>query len=154
MAYAKQHGVKFVEQPFPPKYDFPEEHNKTHPENLISEAYFHPLRLVDKCGLNVLADESCHDIDSLESILGKCCYDGVNLKLGKTGGLTNGMHFVDTVIRDYPRAWLGIGSMASSSLSAAADYLLASYALHKGANVVFIDIDSPTLGELWGGSGE
>ena len=84
--------------------------------------------------LPVCADESCHDRASLGGLRGK--YDMVNLKLDKTGGLTEGL-----ATRDAARA-LGlrimVGCMVGSSLAMAPAVLLA-----QGAD--WTDLDGPLL---------
>lgn len=42
-----------------------------------------------KFGIPLCADESCHTVDSLERLVG--CYDYINIKLDKTGGLTEAL---------------------------------------------------------------
>lgn len=126
MAFAAAHQVRYVEQPFPQEYDTTVAH-------------------IQKHGVPVIADESCHDSASLPHLLENCGYDGVNLKLGKTGGLTRAIAMLDTLKTHYPHALVGIGSMLSSSLSAAADYTLAACAQAKGIPLISIDIDSPSL---------
>ena len=84
--------------------------------------------------LSVCADESCHDRASLGGLRGK--YDMVNLKLDKTGGLTEAL-----ATRDAARA-LGfqvmVGCMVGSSLAMAPAVLLA-----QGAD--WTDLDGPLL---------
>ena len=84
--------------------------------------------------LPVCADESCHDRASLGGLRGK--YDMVNLKLDKTGGLTEAL-----ATRDAARA-LGlqimVGCMVGSSLAMAPAVLLA-----QGAD--WTDLDGPLL---------
>jgi L-alanine-DL-glutamate epimerase-like enolase superfamily enzyme len=84
--------------------------------------------------LPVCADESCHDSASLPDLAGK--YDMVNIKLDKTGGLTEAL-----VLRDAARvAGYGVmvGCMVGSSLAMAPAVLLA-----QGAEVT--DLDGPLL---------
>jgi L-alanine-DL-glutamate epimerase-like enolase superfamily enzyme len=84
--------------------------------------------------LPVCADESCHDRASLPSLAGK--YDMVNIKLDKTGGLTEAL-----ALRDAARvAGYGImvGCMVGSSLAMAPAVLVA-----QGAAVT--DLDGPLL---------
>jgi L-alanine-DL-glutamate epimerase-like enolase superfamily enzyme len=82
----------------------------------------------------VCADESVHDRTSLEALRGR--YDAVNIKLDKTGGLTEAL-----VMADAARA-LGfdimVGCMVATSLSMAPAMLLAPQAR-------FIDLDGPLL---------
>lgn len=84
--------------------------------------------------LPVCADESCHDRASLDGLAGK--YDMVNVKLDKTGGLTEAL-----ALRDAARArGLGVmvGCMVGSSLAMAPAVLVA-----QGAEVT--DLDGPLL---------
>jgi L-Ala-D/L-Glu epimerase len=84
--------------------------------------------------LPVCADESCHDRASLPALRGK--YDMVNIKLDKTGGLTEAL-----ALRDAARAAgyrVMVGCMVGSSLAMAPAVLVA-----QGAEVV--DLDGPLL---------
>ena len=84
--------------------------------------------------LTVCADESCHDSSSLPGLAGR--YDMVNIKLDKTGGLTEAL-----ALRDAARAAgyrVMVGCMMSSSLAIAPALLVA-----QGADVV--DLDPPLL---------
>ncbi len=84
--------------------------------------------------LPVCADESCHDRASLPGLRGK--YDMVNIKLDKTGGLTEAL-----ALRDAARAeghGIMVGCMVGSSLAMAPAVLVA-----QGAAVV--DLDGPLL---------
>jgi L-Ala-D/L-Glu epimerase len=84
--------------------------------------------------LAVCADESVHDRASLEGLRER--YDAVNVKLDKTGGLTEAL-----VMADAAHA-LGfeimIGCMVATSLAMAPAMLLASQAR-------FVDLDGPLL---------
>ena len=107
-------GVSLVEQPLPAGQD----------EALIGIA-----RPVPVC-----ADESCHDRASLAALKGK--YDVVNIKLDKTGGLTEAL-----ALRDAARAegyGVMVGCMVGSSLAMAPATLVA-----QGAS--FTDLDGPLL---------
>ncbi|MEI4471478.1 N-acetyl-D-Glu racemase DgcA [Frigidibacter sp. MR17.24] len=107
-------GVKLVEQPLPAGAD-----------EMLAEIA-RPLP--------VCADESCHDRHSLAEIAGK--YDYVNIKLDKTGGLTEGL-----ALRDAAKAegyGIMVGCMVGSSLAMAPAVLLA-----QGAG--FTDLDGPLL---------
>jgi len=107
-------GVALVEQPLPAGKD---------------EALAHMVRPLPVC-----ADESCHDRASLPALRGR--YDLVNIKLDKTGGLTEAL-----ALRDAARtAGFGImvGCMAATSLAMAPAVLVA-----QGADVV--DLDGPLL---------
>jgi len=107
-------GVAMVEQPMPAGQD-----------GMLAEIA-RPLP--------VCADESCHDRASLPDLKGK--YDMVNIKLDKTGGLTEAL-----ALRDAARAEgykVMVGCMVGSSLAMAPAVLVA-----QGAEVV--DLDGPLL---------
>jgi L-Ala-D/L-Glu epimerase / N-acetyl-D-glutamate racemase len=82
----------------------------------------------------VCADESVHDRASLASLAGR--YDAVNIKLDKTGGLT------EALLTAAEARALGlkimVGSMVSTSLAMAPAFLLA-----QGAD--YVDLDGPLL---------
>jgi L-alanine-DL-glutamate epimerase-like enolase superfamily enzyme len=82
----------------------------------------------------VCADESAHDRASLASLEGK--YDAVNIKLDKTGGLTEALALAGEAER--AGFILMLGSMVSTSLGVAPAMLLASRAR-------FVDLDGPLL---------
>ncbi|MCR9135323.1 MAG: dipeptide epimerase [Alphaproteobacteria bacterium] len=84
--------------------------------------------------LPVCADESCHDRASLAQLQGK--YDMINIKLDKTGGLTEAL----ALKRDATALGFDImiGCMVASSLAMAPALLLA-----QGAR--FVDLDGPLL---------
>ncbi|MGF1553930.1 MAG: N-acetyl-D-Glu racemase DgcA [Paracoccaceae bacterium] len=80
------------------------------------------------------ADESCHDRASLDALVGR--YDMVNIKLDKTGGLTEAL-----ALRAEAEArgmTVMIGCMMSSSLGCAP-------AVALGASVALVDLDPPLL---------
>jgi L-alanine-DL-glutamate epimerase-like enolase superfamily enzyme len=107
-------GVALVEQPLPAGAD---------------DALIGLDRPVPLC-----ADESCHDRASLSALTGK--YDMVNIKLDKTGGLTEAL-----ALRDAARSagyGIMVGCMVGSSLAMAPAVLLA-----QGAEVT--DLDGPLL---------
>ena len=84
--------------------------------------------------LPVCADESCHDRASLADLAGK--YDVINIKLDKTGGLTEAL-----ALRDLAHAQgygIMVGCMVGSSLAMAPAVIAA-----QGAAVV--DLDGPLL---------
>ena len=87
-----------------------------------------------KRALPVCADESCHDRDSLAALAGR--YDLVNVKLDKSGGLTEALALVAAA----RSAGFGVmvGCMVGSSLAMAPAVLLA-----QGAD--FVDLDGPLL---------
>ena len=107
-------GVALVEQPLPAGAD---------------EA----LREIER-PLPVCADESCHDRGSLDGLAGK--YDMINIKLDKTGGLTEAL-----ALRELARSrgyGVMVGCMVGSSLAMAPAVVVA-----QGAEVV--DLDGPLL---------
>lgn len=107
-------GVAMVEQPLPAGQD-----------GMLAEI---------SRPLPVCADESCHDRHSLPDLQGK--YDMVNIKLDKTGGLTEAL-----ALREAARAAgyrVMVGCMVGTSLAMAPAVLVA-----QGAEVV--DLDGPLL---------
>ncbi|WP_299208653.1 N-acetyl-D-Glu racemase DgcA [uncultured Tateyamaria sp.] len=107
-------GVQLVEQPLPAGED---------------DALIGMERPVPVC-----ADESCHDRASLPALKGK--YDLINIKIDKTGGLTEAL-----ALRDAARAegyGIMVGCMVGSSLAMAPATLVA-----QGATVT--DLDGPLL---------
>jgi L-Ala-D/L-Glu epimerase len=82
----------------------------------------------------VCADESVHDGKSLEALRGR--YDAVNIKLDKTGGLTEALAMADAAKA------LGfqimVGCMVATSLAMAPAMLLTAQAR-------FVDLDGPLL---------
>ncbi|MEM8691376.1 MAG: N-acetyl-D-Glu racemase DgcA [Pseudomonadota bacterium] len=107
-------GVALVEQPLPAGQD---------------DALLGLPRPVPIC-----ADESCHDRASLPDLRGK--YDMINIKLDKTGGLTEGLELKSAAMAE--GFGIMIGCMVSTSLSMAPATLLA-----QGAD--FVDLDAPML---------
>ncbi len=107
-------GVEMIEQPLPAGED---------------AALASVSRPVPVC-----ADESCHDTASLAGLAGR--YDMVNIKLDKTGGLTEAL----TLKAMAEAAGFGImvGCMMATSLSMAPAFLVA-----QGAQVV--DLDAPLI---------
>ncbi len=107
-------GVQMVEQPLPAGAD-----------DMLGEIA-RPLP--------VCADESCHDRASLPALVGK--YDMVNIKLDKTGGLTEALALkVAAMAQGYG---VMVGCMVGSSLAMAPATLLAQ-------GVAFTDLDGPLL---------
>ena len=107
-------GVALVEQPLPAGDD---------------EALIGMDRPVPVC-----ADESCHDRASLPKLKGK--YDVVNIKLDKTGGLTEALALRDAALAEGYRVM--VGCMVGTSLAMAPAVLVA-----QGAMVT--DLDGPLL---------
>ncbi|WP_417120505.1 N-acetyl-D-Glu racemase DgcA [Pectobacterium cacticida] len=107
-------GVSLIEQPLPAGDD-----------DVLAQLP-HPVPLC--------ADESCHSVTSLADIAGR--YEMVNIKLDKTGGLTEALRVRDEATR------LGlqvmVGCMVSTSLSMAPAVVVA-----QQASVV--DLDGPLL---------
>ncbi len=107
-------GVRMVEQPMPAGAD-----------DILAEI----VRPLPVC-----ADESCHDRASLPSLKGK--YDMINIKLDKTGGLTEALELKKQAIAEgYD---IMVGCMVGSSLAMAPATLLAQ-------GVAFTDLDGPLL---------
>nr|WP_321511821.1 N-acetyl-D-Glu racemase DgcA [uncultured Celeribacter sp.] len=107
-------GVQLVEQPLPAGQD-----------DMLAEI---------ERPLPVCADESCHDRASLPALKGK--YDVINIKLDKTGGLTEALA-LRRAARDEGYAVM-VGCMVGTSLAMAPATLVA-----QGAKVV--DLDGPLL---------
>ncbi|MEK9914083.1 MAG: N-acetyl-D-Glu racemase DgcA [Paracoccaceae bacterium] len=107
-------GVKLVEQPLPADKD----------DDLIGLP--RPLP--------ICADESCHDRKSLEKLIGK--YDFVNIKLDKTGGLTEALLLKNEALEAGFK--IMVGCMVGSSLAMAPATLIAQ-------NATFVDLDGPLL---------
>ena len=107
-------GVALVEQPLPAAKD---------------AALLGMARPVPVC-----ADESCHDRASLPHLKGK--YDVVNIKLDKTGGLTEALLLRDAALTGGYKVM--VGCMVGSSLAMAPATLVA-----QGAMVT--DLDGPLL---------
>ncbi|GHF20586.1 dipeptide epimerase [Kordiimonas sediminis] len=82
----------------------------------------------------IIADESCHDTASLSDIVGK--YDMINIKLDKTGGLTEALALKEAA----REAGLDImvGCMVGTSLAMAPALLLAG-------DASIVDLDGPLL---------
>ncbi|PCI63657.1 MAG: L-Ala-D/L-Glu epimerase [Kordiimonadales bacterium] len=80
------------------------------------------------------ADESCHTSEGLEAL--KTKYDYINIKLDKTGGLTEALAL--KAAAKETGFGIMIGSMVSTSLALAPAVLLAG-------DADFVDLDSPNL---------
>ena len=107
-------GVKVIEQPFPADADD------------VLEALDHPIP--------VCADESCHTTADLPRLKNR--YEAINIKLDKTGGLSEALELYQRA-RDADFKIL-IGCMVCTSLSIAPARLLAS-------NAEWVDLDGPLL---------
>jgi len=114
LAAAKAAGIELIEQPLPAGDDALLEH---------------VARIVPLC-----ADESAHDRASLATIARR--YDAVNIKLDKTGGLTEAL----ATAAEARRLGLKImvGCMVATSLATAPALLLAQ-------DADFVDLDGPLL---------
>jgi L-Ala-D/L-Glu epimerase / N-acetyl-D-glutamate racemase len=110
----KELGVELIEQPFPADADD------------VLETLEHPIP--------VCADESCHTTIDLPRLKNR--YEAINIKLDKTGGLTEALQLYQRV-RDNNFKIL-IGCMVCTSLSIAPARLLASHA-------DWVDLDGPIL---------
>ena len=107
-------GVEMVEQPFPADDD---------------DALLEIERVLPVC-----ADESCHDSTSLKNLKDK--YDIINIKLDKTGGLTEALKLKSIALSDGYK--IMVGCMVGSSLAMAPATLLAQ-------GIEFVDLDGPLL---------
>ena len=107
-------GVELIEQPFPANADE------------VLENLDHPIP--------VCADESCHTTADLRRLTNR--YDMINVKLDKTGGLTEALRLCDRA-RDSGFKLL-IGCMVCTSLGIAPARLLAG-------NADWVDLDGPLL---------
>ena len=107
-------GVELIEQPFPAGKDAP-----------LAELE----RPVPVC-----ADESCHDTATLPALRGR--YDMINIKLDKTGGLTEALKLAAAAESEGFQVM--VGCMVATSLSMAPAMLIAQH-----AHVV--DLDGPLL---------
>ena len=107
-------GVELIEQPLPSGED-----------RMLSDCP-HPVP--------VCADESCHVSADLDALAGR--YDMVNVKLDKSGGLSEGL----SLTREAKRRGFGVmvGCMLGTSLAMAPALLLASMA-------DYVDLDGPLL---------
>ncbi len=107
-------GVELIEQPLPATND-----------HVLADL----ARPVPVC-----ADESCHDAASLPGIRGK--YDAVNIKLDKTGGLTEALRLAAAAKAQ--GLAIMVGCMVATSLSMAPALLVAQDAR-------WVDLDGPLL---------
>ncbi|MCX7354713.1 MAG: L-Ala-D/L-Glu epimerase [Alphaproteobacteria bacterium] len=107
-------GVVMIEQPLPAKADAP----------LASL----------KRPIPVCADESCHDAATIAQLVGR--YDMINIKLDKTGGLTEALKL--RRVAEEKGFGVMVGCMIATSLSMAPAVLVAQ-------GVAVIDLDGPLL---------
>ena len=107
-------GVELIEQPLPAGADDDLRHVRS------------PVPLC--------ADESCHDRASLDGVVGK--YRFINVKLDKTGGLTEALALIAAAKRR------GLGLMTGCMLGSSLGMAPAFYAAMHG---VYADLDAPLL---------
>jgi len=107
-------GVELIEQPLPAGQDAG-----------LSDL----VRPVPIC-----ADESCHDTSTLDEVAAN--YDYINIKLDKTGGLTEALQMAEAA-RDFGLGIM-VGCMLGTSLGMAPAMLL-------GGLARFVDLDGPLL---------
>jgi L-alanine-DL-glutamate epimerase-like enolase superfamily enzyme len=107
-----RYGVQFFEQPVPAAHD----------------------AALEGCQLPLCADESVHDTDSLDAL--SPAYQWINIKLDKTGGLSEALNMVARARQMDLK--IMVGCMVATSLSMAP-------AFHIGQNAEMIDLDGP----LW-----
>ncbi|QBR70506.1 dipeptide epimerase [Beijerinckiaceae bacterium] len=114
LADCAKFGVALIEQPLPASQD----------AQLANIEHIVPI----------YADESVHDRTGLETLRER--YDGINVKLDKTGGLTEALALVRQA--EALGFELMIGCMVASSLAMAPALLL-------GSRARFVDLDGPLL---------
>lgn len=110
----KRSGVELIEQPFP-----------AHADEVL-EILDHPIP--------VCADESCHTTADLPRMKNR--YEVINVKLDKTGGLTEALRLSEHARKSGFK--LLIGCMVCTSLGIAPARLL-------GTNAEWVDLDGPFL---------
>lgn len=111
---AARHGIALIEQPLPAGKD------------AILRDIPHPVP--------ICADESVHTTERLKELLG--LYDAINIKLDKTGGLTEALHLRNAA-REFGFGVM-VGCMVGTSLAMAPAVLLAQ-------DAEFVDLDGPLL---------
>jgi L-alanine-DL-glutamate epimerase-like enolase superfamily enzyme len=114
LAAAAAAGVELIEQPLPAGEDA-------------------ALAQIDRV-VPVCADESAHTSEDLRGLVDR--YDAVNIKLDKTGGLTEALAMAQAAKVQGFR--IMVGSMVATSLAAAPAMLLAGFA-------DWVDLDGPLL---------
>jgi L-alanine-DL-glutamate epimerase-like enolase superfamily enzyme len=106
--------ISLLEQPFPVGQD------------VCLAGYHGPLKIA--------ADESVHTSADLPELVGK--YDVINIKLDKTGGLTEALHLARRSLE--MGFGLMVGNMCGSSLAMAPGYVIAQLC-------DYVDLDGPLL---------
>lgn len=114
MLAAAKAGVALIEQPLPVGKD------------AILSRIPHPVP--------ICADESAHGTDDLHTLLGR--YDSINIKLDKTGGLTEALHMQKRA-RELGFGIM-VGCMVGTSLAMAPAMLVAQ-------DADFVDLDGPLI---------
>ncbi|AZO12753.1 MULTISPECIES: N-acetyl-D-Glu racemase DgcA [unclassified Mesorhizobium] len=114
LAFAAQLGIALIEQPLPAGRDG------------ILREIAHPVP--------ICADESVHEAKDLDSLVG--LYDAVNIKLDKSGGLTEAVKLNERA-RELGFGIM-VGCMVGTSLAMAPAVLLAQ-------DADFVDLDGPLL---------
>jgi L-Ala-D/L-Glu epimerase len=114
LAACAEVGVTLVEQPLPSDWD-----------DMLGRI---------RRPVKVCADESVHDRKSLDGLRAR--YDAVNIKLDKTGGLTEALAMADAA--KAAGFEIMVGSMVATSLAMAPAMLLTAQAR-------FVDLDGPLL---------
>lgn len=107
-------GVVLIEQPLPVAED-----------HLLTRGRY---------PVSICADESCHTSEDIERLADR--YDAINIKLDKTGGLTEAIRTLDSA-RSHNLEVM-VGCMVGTSLGMAPAVLLTPYA-------AFVDLDGPLL---------
>ncbi|AWF82117.1 L-Ala-D/L-Glu epimerase [Microbulbifer sp. A4B17] len=106
-------GVSMLEQPLPAS------------EDAFLETFEHPL--------TICADESCHTRDDLPKLVKR--YEMINIKLDKTGGITEAMALADEAANLGLEIMLGCMLCTSRAIRAA---------WPLGTRASFLDLDGPT----------
>jgi L-alanine-DL-glutamate epimerase-like enolase superfamily enzyme len=114
LAACAEAGVELVEQPLPAGND---DALRNRPRSLA-----------------ICADESAHDRDGLGHLAGK--YDAINIKLDKTGGLSEALALAHAAKHEGFR--IMVGCMLATSLAMAPAMLVAQFA-------EWVDLDGPLL---------
>jgi len=114
LAACAEAGVEMVEQPLPADRD-------------------HALEEITR-SIPVCADESVHDRATVPALVGR--YDAINVKLDKTGGLTEALAVVE--LARSKGLEIFVGCMVASSLAMAPAMLLTP-------NARWVDLDGPLL---------
>ena len=114
MQVCAEAGIELIEQPLPADAD-----------NMLADIA-HPVA--------ICADESIHDLNSLNAIADR--YDAINVKLDKTGGITEAV--VLTQAAEARGISIMVGCMLATSLAMAPAMMIAQKA-------AFVDLDGPLL---------